>query len=451
MRRYFSGGFVAAPGIVLLAALATVAGCADGVSEPEAHTGGVATLAAALTAEQCTFFAEGDKVTICRATPSARKPYVIIRTSTEACINAFAGDDASYIAYGDPTCSGLGCFPEGAPCDGSVECCDGLGPIDGYCADIDACASAPCDANATCTDLPAPAPDGPDGRVCACDEGFEGDGEVGGCADIDACATAPCDADFTCIDLPAPAPDGPEGRACACDEGFEGEGEVGVGGPPVTAGLLAHWNARTASSLITTGTKVDRWNDISGNGYDLLPQGGAPSLNATLINGRPGVDFTSAGMRAPGVPLVANASITVFVAMQYRTPGAWGAIVHHGHRDSDWSMEQHGFKSIDITHFQSVNDNTGVELSLAAGTNYVLSGRITGSTRDYSSTSGCVTNSATGTGNSILPSNLNFYVGISDNNERSNAYIGEILYYNRSLSDVERAQVIAYLTKAWGI
>ena len=54
-------------------------------------------------------------------------------------------------------------------------------------------------------------------------------------------------------------------------------------------------------------------------------------------------------------------------------------------------------------------------------------------------------------GNSIGPANLNFYTGVSDNNEHSNAYIGEIVYYNRSLTNAERDQVIAYLTARWGI
>jgi len=138
----------------------------------------------ALTAEQCTFFAEDDQVTICKATRSARNPFVIIRTSTEGCINGIADqDDGSYIAIDDPTCEGLGCFPEGAPYDGTVACCDGLAPgADGTCADVDACVDNPCDAEASCTDLAPPALNDPDGRICECQEGFEGSGEPGDCA-----------------------------------------------------------------------------------------------------------------------------------------------------------------------------------------------------------------------------------------------------------------------------
>ncbi len=43
------------------------------------------------------------------------------------------------------------------------------------------------------------------------------------------------------------------------------------------------------------------------------------------------------------------------------------------------------------------------------------------------------------------------YVGRSQNSEASNAYIGEIIYYNRPLSDTERDGVVAYLRQRWGI
>jgi len=48
----------------------------------------------------------------------------------------------------------------------------------GSCYDADACAvnNGGCGPDATCSDLPPPAPNGPDGRICVCNRGFEGDG-----------------------------------------------------------------------------------------------------------------------------------------------------------------------------------------------------------------------------------------------------------------------------------
>jgi hypothetical protein len=86
----------------------------------------------ALTEEQCSYFAVNDKVTICHRTASSKNPYVIIRTNYQSC-GGHSLHEGDYVAVGDPTCNGQGCFPAGAPWDGSVECCEGLTPIDGVC------------------------------------------------------------------------------------------------------------------------------------------------------------------------------------------------------------------------------------------------------------------------------------------------------------------------------
>lgn len=93
----------------------------------------------ALTAAQCSYFQSGDKVTICHHTGAARKPYNVIRTNVASC-GGHAGHAGDYItssdpssdAY-DPTCSGQGCLPAGAPADATIECCDGLADVGGTC------------------------------------------------------------------------------------------------------------------------------------------------------------------------------------------------------------------------------------------------------------------------------------------------------------------------------
>lgn len=86
----------------------------------------------ALTAEQCQYFADGDRVTICHRTGSARSPYRPLEVTEEAC-KAHARHSGDYIAADDPTCDGGGCLPEGAPCDGTVSCCDGFRCENGAC------------------------------------------------------------------------------------------------------------------------------------------------------------------------------------------------------------------------------------------------------------------------------------------------------------------------------
>jgi cysteine-rich repeat protein len=171
-----------------------------------------------LSAEQCTYFASGDRVTVCHRTSSARNPYTIIRTSSAGCAAGHAGHLGDYIASTDPasdlydpTCNGMGCFPVGAPYDGSVECCEGLEPVGGVCTDIDECATATdnCDANAACTNTIG-------GFTCACNEGFTGDGVT--CTDVDECTdgTATCGANSTCTNTPG-------AYTCACDPGYAGD------------------------------------------------------------------------------------------------------------------------------------------------------------------------------------------------------------------------------------
>jgi Notch-like protein len=217
--------------------------------------------------------------------------------------------------------------------------------------------------------------------------------------------------------------------------------------PPVTAGLAAHYSALDPTTITKDGGNlVSQWRDLSGNGRHLVNNGSGPVFTGGLINGHPAMNFEgNRGMITAPFPL--TTAVTVFAAIQWRTPGPWGPIAHHGNRDTDWSMEENDFTG--GVHFQSVNDNSGVEINLTSGQNYVLAGRITGATREFSATT-TTTTIVSGSGNSIVEFSKPFFVGRSDNNEFSNAYIGEILYYNRSLSDAERAQVVSYLRARWG-
>jgi len=242
---------------------------------------------------------------------------------------------------------------------------------------------------------------------------------------------------------------GSAGAACASNEGCVSGTCLPVS-LPVTSGLAALYSARVASSIVTTSGAVNAWRDLSGFGRDLA-EVVAPAVINDCINGRPCINFAGGkGLKSAAFPLTTQ--VTVFVVTQWKIPGAWGSIAHHGNRDYDWAIENNGFKSPDMTHFQSSNDNAGVELPLKDGMNYVLAGRVAGTTRTYMSVSSTLgTSSVSGTGVSISAASKVLWVGRSEINESSNAYIGEIVYYNRALSDAERDKVIAYLRLVWGI
>ncbi len=225
---------------------------------------------------------------------------------------------------------------------------------------------------------------------------------------------------------------------------------------PVTAGILANYDARVLSSIAKDASSdVSQWNDLSGNGNDLTNNGAMPVYGASLINSHPALDFSGgAGMfTAPaGFPL--NSSVTVFFVIQWRTPGAWGNLAHHGSRDDDWSMEQN-FDANDpnAVHWQTNNDNASCQLELSSPTNWILVGRMdptSGRTFWAFSTAGGLV-STTGTASTTLTTGTKrMFVGKSDINEPSNAYIGQLLYYNVSLPTDQVMQVLTYLRTTWG-
>lgn len=286
------------------------------------------------------------------------------------------------------------------------------------------------------------------GQCPTCIAGFQDNDGNGTCTPDCATAALTCSGHGACSDVTGAA-------ACVCTPGSGFTGTNCQTSVLPATGLAAHYDAREFASLtLGAGNTVTAWADLSGNGRTLAPASAPPVYSVALINGRPAVDFVGAGMVTAAFPLTTD--VTVFAAIQYGSPGQWGAIAHHGSRDDDWSMEQSGFKTADVMHWQSVNDNAGVELTFLTGTSYVVAGRFTGSgvgaLRYFSSTSTAGgTVSATGTGSTIVTGSKAMYVGASDANELSNASIGELIYYTRSLSDAERDQIIAYLKLAWGI
>jgi hypothetical protein len=224
---------------------------------------------------------------------------------------------------------------------------------------------------------------------------------------------------------------------------------------PVTSGIIAQYSARQGTSVAQDQNGyVSAWNDISGNGNHLTYNGSPPIYNPTLINGIPALDFSGgAGMYSAG-NFALNDSVTVFIVTQWRSPGTWGSLAHHGSRDNDWAMEENAGMGQNFVHWQTNNDNAGVNLTLSSGTNFVLAGRMDPTKGRYfsaASTSGGVTSITGSASTSLSTGSKRLYVGKSDANEGSNAYIGEIIYYNRSLSDAERDSVISYLRSAWGI
>ena len=224
---------------------------------------------------------------------------------------------------------------------------------------------------------------------------------------------------------------------------------------PVTSGLAAHYSAIPSWTAVRNGLdEVSQWQDTSGNGNHLAVNGASPVFLPGLINGQhAGLDFTGgAGLSSAPFPLTTD--VTVFAVIQHRTPAQWGAIAHHGSRDGDWSMEQSGFSGDSNTlHWQTNNDNTNVDLTLVPNATYVMTGRFDGNARYFSATAFTGASPAPASivdaSHTISPGSKPLHVGTSDVGEASNAFIGELVYFGRALTDPERDAVIAYLRTLW--
>ncbi len=218
---------------------------------------------------------------------------------------------------------------------------------------------------------------------------------------------------------------------------------------PFTNGLSAHYSARDTTTVArNVANVVSGWTDTSGGSRLLTPGTAAPIYGATSVNARPGVDFNSSKSMSASVPLTST-DVTVFVVVKAGTSaptGSWGPIAFHGSRSADWSIEQNG----SLAHFKSNADDAGAQLACMAGSNYVLTGRISGSSRTFYRTDSLGTTTSTATGVTITTGTKALTLGLSGT-DASNAAIGEIVYFQRALTDVEVAQMIAYLGTGWGI
>ena len=89
--------------------------------------------AGALTPEQCTFFAVEDRTPICHATGADERPFILINAWEAACAIAHAQHENDFVAV-NGTCSAPAPLPQGAPCDATLACADGLSCTAGYCS-----------------------------------------------------------------------------------------------------------------------------------------------------------------------------------------------------------------------------------------------------------------------------------------------------------------------------
>ena len=224
---------------------------------------------------------------------------------------------------------------------------------------------------------------------------------------------------------------------------------------PFSSALSAHYSARDTTTVGRTGTNaLTSWVDTSGGARTLTPGTTAPKYAAqgSGVKSLAGLDFAGGASAVNASVPLTGANVTFFVVVKDGTPtpaANWGVLASHGDRSADWSLEQNGTAPFNA-HFKSNADNAGAQLACTPGSTYVLTGRISGTTRTFYRSDATGTTTSTATGNTITAGTKALTFGASGT-DASNAMFGEVVYFQRALSDAEVTQMINWLGTAWGI
>lgn len=230
---------------------------------------------------------------------------------------------------------------------------------------------------------------------------------------------------------------------------------------PSSYALVLHNNqSKTGITVHIDASTDDTPTDKSGNQFSFNgDQGGIPTSKTASINGHPAWDMNNQCFYTPSVQL--NTEATIFIVSTVKnTITSWGCQFWHGDHDSDFGVEQMAYGTNQM-NLQSYNDNTGCLIPYTIDEPVVWSGRTNSDARTFWKTTWVngvaskETESATGSSNGRPSAGIK-RVTIGGNGDRGcgekfNGIIGELIYYNSALSDVEMQSVTDGLFAKWGL
>ena len=293
---------------------------------------------------------------------------------------------------------------------------------DAPCDDGDVCSTVSVCVNLTCTSLGGVNCD--DGNPCTQDLCAS---QTGTCSHPPATAGVPCDDEDLCT-----ASDSCDGKG-GCMAGAK------VCALTVTSGLIAHYSAAQANSLIYGEDKaVQTWQDDSGKGHDLSAVDGAkaPIFEAQAIHGRHGVRMSgAAGLQSAAFG--SSSAISVFAVICSDVSGGPGTLAAQGGAGG-WHL---GGSSNNLAWTVG---GTALVTQVPPSTCRVVAARAGGSKTDFTVID-AVSNAKSGTA-TWTPGSQPLVVGT----EGAAVLLGELLVYDHALTDGERDSVATYLRMAWG-
>ena len=224
--------------------------------------------------------------------------------------------------------------------------------------------------------------------------------------------------------------------------------------PPQLSGLVLWMDPTDSTTLTLSGSSVTQWRDKSASAATFTTVNANPTYTASLINGLPGLDLTNASAFISSTTQTLTSSLTLAMILVVKSGiGAWGSFFTHGNRDLDFAMERNSISTGTTLQFQTANDNSGANITFTTDqVSLYLGTMTTGTSRFFSRFGGGTTTTATGTNSSTITTGLQtIRIGRSDVGENCNSFIGEIVYYNRVLTTLERQELEGYLAWKWGL
>jgi hypothetical protein len=212
------------------------------------------------------------------------------------------------------------------------------------------------------------------------------------------------------------------------------------------------------STLLSDGASIASWKDKSGNGYDLAQATAGNRPTFSLVNSMGMINFTRANktylINTVLRPLMTN--FTLFMIVQRKTVPSdnerWFVAIPVAYA-TDWNTTT-GLSFNTVLEIASNGSGAVFSDSSDLNLNVYTINTATNTANLYKNggTNALITKSLGITGNSIgvlLGSGTNG--GINSVSEQFNGYMGEVLFFPRSLTLGQQQQVEGYLAWKWGL
>lgn len=240
--------------------------------------------------------------------------------------------------------------------------------------------------------------------------------------------------------------------------------------PLVLSGLGLWLDASNAASVIRSGNNVTRWNDLSGNGRNMLYDVGTLTYNATGFNGNPTITFGSGRSgftySANSVDLSSTNSLSIYIVLRPSSTSSGNTRILSFYNGNDYSppgfnvqlaagrinigIQRGGdYASYNTTNVINTNIFTSIIFNGNLSTNPAVPLNNTGIGINGNAFSN-FTGYSIGTNFSTYnPFRIGEWQGATA--DIFNGNISEIIMFTRALNATENQQIEGYLATKWGL